>query len=159
MDSASSLPPTWRIVLAFLIAPFAAALAMALYQPLYNGLPNMVERIYQTTYTLCGFYAYPTTVILGIPAFGVLRHKVGASLFNCVVAGACIASLPWLALTLIPTGGSGFANGHELSVNGHNTLWGWIEEAKIVFAIAVAGSLAGAIFWLIAVAGAKNRVT
>jgi hypothetical protein len=156
MDSAALLPPTWRIVAGFLVAPLVAALAMAFVEPLFNGLP-FSERVYRTTIVYCVFGAYPSTVILGLPAFFLLRRRVRASPINCALAGACVAALPWLVLWLVSTPDYSFDGGHVAVANGHTTGWGWIELVEMLLEMPAFGGLAGAAFWLVASAGVEKQ--
>jgi hypothetical protein len=154
-------PPhsTWRVVAAFLIAPLAAAAAMACLEPGY-GLTNAVERIYRTAIFYSG--AYPSTIILGLPTFLFLRRKVAASPLNCVLAGAFVADAPWTALLIALSflNGQGYSasfGGHDTIVDGHTTVWGWIELGKFSLELAAFGAFGGLIFWLIAAARPQIR--
>ena len=149
-----SYPPAWRIILAFLVAPAAASLFLAALAPLYGGLSSTVVRVIQTAelYALLG--AYPTTLVIGVPAYFILRRHFSPRPFNCAVAGALVAALPWIILSLIPSGaGSASIGGRETIADGHLTGYGWLAQAWVVVQIAIAGWLAGVIFWAIAAAG------
>ena len=88
-------PPIWRVALAFLLAPGAAALLMAIAMPMYAGLPSWVERVWRTAQTLSVFGAYPITVAFGLPAYFMLRRHFAARPFACAIVGFVISALPW----------------------------------------------------------------
>jgi hypothetical protein len=151
-------PPAWRVVAAFLIAPMVASLATACVEPEYLGLPSIWERMFQTALMFSVLAAYPSTVVIGAPVFSLLRTKVAASLANCALAGACVAAAPWLALDLSPTPNFSASAGFRATVvDGHFTVWGWIEHGKFVLEIGGFGAFGGVVFWLVAVAGAVRR--
>jgi hypothetical protein len=116
-----------------------AASAMACVQPAYAGLPDMWERIYRTAYVFSVIGAYPTTMVIGVPIFFFLRHQVAASSLNCALTGACVAGVPWVALSLFS--------------RPNYTARGWVEFGEFVLEIAAFGALGGLVFWLIAAAG------
>ena len=114
-------PPTWRIVAAFLIVPGAAALLMATVMPAYEGISNPLERIWLSAYAFAVFGAYPTTVILGIPTFFILRRHFDPRLINCSLAGALIAALPWFLLSTFSLPDSASIGGRATVINGSLT--------------------------------------
>jgi hypothetical protein len=149
-------PPLWRVIPAFLIAPFSSSLLLACWEPLYQGLP-MTERITSTTETYYIFYALPVALILGIPVFSFLRHRVQANWLNGGIAGGGIAVMP-LIIFILPCmmcpGTNSYAQvgHHVVEINGHTTLWGWwngLCSAAQIWAIGFAGGLT---FWLVAAA-------
>ncbi len=150
MDVAGSSPAWWRIVAAFALTPLIAAFAFAIAQPLYAGLPSLLERIWRTTLFYAVFGGYPATLLFGVPAFLVLRKKVSPSAPNCATTGALVASLPWLLLGLISNPDYAYSNGHVTHQNGAKTWWGWLDFFTFVSEIAALGALAGVIFWTIA---------
>jgi hypothetical protein len=147
--------PRWRVAAAFVITPLMAALALACFQPAYDGLASLADRILRTTILYAVFGVYPTTAVLGVPAFLFLKDRVRASPLNCAATGAVIASLPWLTLGLISNTEFAFSNGHVTHQNGSMTWWGWLDLLISVGEIAAVGALAGIFFWCIAAAGAK----
>jgi len=79
MTDVSSHPSWWRILLAFAVVPLIASAGMASMQPGFAGLPPL-ERIARTTIVYAFFGAYPAVLILGIPAYFLLRPRLQPSL-------------------------------------------------------------------------------
>lgn len=152
VDLGNSTQP-WRIVAAFVIAPLMAAIALALFEPGYGGL-TFFDRTYRSTIMYASIGAYPPTVLLGVPAYRVLKSRMRTTAFNCAGTGAAIASLPWLVLvTSLPGPDQAMLDGHVTYQNGVKTWWGWISDLYLVGTIATAGAFAGICFWFIAFAG------
>lgn len=142
------------MVLAFLVAPGAAALLMAIFEPAYAGLPDPMERVLRTARILGLLGAYPTTIFIGIPGYLMLRRHLAPTALNCSLGGAAIAALPWTLLILLPSGVSDASIGGRATViDGHNTLYGWVTDVEFVLEIAAFGAAGGLVFWLIAAAG------
>lgn len=145
-----------RVIIGFLIAPYLSAALLSCFGQFYEGLP-MLDRIIRTTNLFSIFGAYPTAIIVGIPAFLYLRQIARPTWINCGISGGCVAALPWVLfgpLFLLPTNSGDFAreNGHIILINGHTTLWGlwygivWVSQ---IWAVGLAGGLT---FWFIAAA-------
>jgi len=149
--------PWWRIAVALIVVPLVASFAFAIYSPAYEGLPNMRERVIRTAVVVAFFGAYPPIVVLGIPLIFYLRGRVRASLANCAIAGASVATFPWLCLIVFFGPDEAWTNDHITYHNGMMTLWGLLEAVELLAEIAVFGIAAGALFWLIAASGLKNR--
>jgi len=94
-------PSIWRVILAFVVVPGAAALLMAIAMPAYEGITDPLERIWRSAVAFAVFGAYPPAFIIGLPAFFMLRRHVNATIINCAATGAVVAALPWLVLALI----------------------------------------------------------
>ena len=157
-SSARTHPPSWRVALAFLLAPGAAALLMALAMPAYDGLPSWSERVWRTAEIFSVVGAYPTAVVFGIPAYFMLRRHLSARLIGCVIVGFAVAALPWALLVMAGSGASeASVNGRATVVNGHTTAYGWLQNAEFVFTIGLFGALGGFVFWAIAAAGHGQR--
>ena len=146
-------PPAWRVIAAFLIAPGFAALLMAMLMPAYDGIPDPLERVWRSALIFAVFGAYPTTLIFAIPAFFMLRRHFDAKLLNCSLAGAGVAALPWLILSMISQPDSASTNGRATVIDGSLTTYGWLEILTFVGQIAAFGAAGGALFWVIAAAG------
>ena len=108
--------------------------------------------------------AYPSTLIIGLPAFLVLRTRVSLSYMNCIVVGIFVASAPWIAWVLLrdPHYWSD-GPGRIYHMDGHYTALGWIEVGKGVLYyftfLAPLGALGGLTFWLIVTTGARRRIS
>jgi len=150
-------PPWWRIAVALIVVPLVASFAFAVYSPAYQGLPDMMERVVQTTAVVAFFGAYPPTVVLGIPLIVYFRGRARASLANCAMAGASVATFPWFCLTIFFGPDKAYTNDHITYQNGMMTWWGLLEAVELLTEIAVFGIAAGGLFWLIAAAGIKNQ--
>lgn len=145
-------PRLWRLLVAFAVAPAVAALLMALVEPLYAGLPSYFERVWRTAYVYALFGAYPPTLVVGIPTYLILRSKVAATWINCAIAGGFVAGLPWLVLSLLPSGADQASiDGQATVIDGTRTAYGWVVGLESVGEIAVFGLAAGVVFWAIAV--------
>ena len=151
-------PPAWRVILAFLVCPLAAALLMALCEPAYEGLPTFTEQVIASAETYAILGAYPTTIIVAVPAYFMLRRHFEARPLTCALAGAIIAAIPWIFLIIVAAGASSASiDGRPTVVDGHYTLYGWLMNAWFVGQIALVGWAAGLLFWGIAAAGFQQR--
>jgi Holliday junction DNA helicase RuvA len=146
-------PPVWRVIAAFLIAPGVAALILAAVMPAYPGLDDPLERVLRTAWAIATIGAYPATVVLGLPAFFMLRRRFDPKLTNCSLTGAVVAVLPWALLSLLSTPDQASVNGRATVIDGSNTAFGWLMIGQLLGQIALAGAVAGALFWAIAAAG------
>jgi hypothetical protein len=155
-DSAS-LPPWWRVLLAFAVAPAVAALAFSCVSPAYEGLPNIFDRIWRTFPLAALVGGYLPAILIGLPAYAILRRRLRPTLLNCTGVAASVAGLPWILLSVLPAADSASINGHATVVNHHVTwfgVWTGLEMAAMAGAF---GATAGLVFWLIACAGRAKR--
>jgi hypothetical protein len=150
-------PTTWRIVAAFMIVPSAASLLLAILNPAYEGLSNQLERIWRSALVFAVFGAYPATVILGLPAFFMLRRHFDANLVNCSLTGAGVASLPRFILSTLSLPDNASIDGRATVIDGSLTPYGWLTNLTSVGEIALLGASSGVLFWLIAAAGSRTR--
>ena len=150
-------PPTWRVVIAFLIVPGAMALLMAILTPAYDGISEPLERIWRSALAFAVFGSYPATVTVGLPAFFMLRRHFDAKLVNCSLTGAVVAALPWLVLSTFSLPDSASINGRATVVNGSLTAYGWLTNLTFVGLIALFGAAGGVLFWLIAAASRRTK--
>jgi hypothetical protein len=122
--AAASRNSVLRTALAFLIAPAVPLLALWLLGTLYAGTAWLGELSWG--FGVMTIFVYPFVVVLGIPAFFVLRALRWTSLPAYVAAGAGLG----VALTLLVLGGL------------HDTAW--------LALCSVSAMVAAACFWLIA---------
>lgn len=148
-------PSIWRVILAFVVVPGAAALLMAIVMPAYEGITDPLERIWRSAVAFAVFGAYPTAFIIGLPAFFMLRRHVDATIINCAATGAVVAALPWLVLALLSRPDNASIGGRSTVINGSLTAYGWLMNFYYVGQIALLGTIAGALFWFIAAAGSR----
>ncbi len=150
-------PPTWRIVAAFAIVPGIASLLLAVVNPAYDGISDQLERIWRSALAFAVFGAYPATVVLGLPAFFMLRRHFDAKIVNCSLTGALVASLPWFVLPMFSLPDSASVDGQATVIDGSFTAYGWLTNLTFVGQIALLGAASGVLFWLIAAAGSRTR--
>ena len=150
-------PPFWRLALAFIVVPGAAALVMALQQPLYAGLPDFWERVFRTAVINAVVGAYPAALVLGVPAYLLFRKRLRPTALNCAAVGGVIAALPWLLLGLLSSPDYAYGNGHITHQDGRITLWGLFDLFVFTGWIGLFGAGAGVLFWLITVPGAQAK--
>ena len=153
MLSTDASPPAWRIAVAFVVAPVVAAIAVAWFDSLHGELRKPVAQVLGTAiaYALVG--AYPPTLVIAVPAFFALHRTLRATALNCVLVGAVVAAMPWLLLALLlPSGDNATINGHSARIDGRTTLWGWFVLGRFIAMVAGAGTVGGAVFWLVGMA-------
>lgn len=154
MASPLPQPPAWRVAAAFLVAPGLAAVVLACMTPLYNGLP-LPERILRSAVTFAIFGAYPATLLFGLPAYFLLRSRLRPRAWICAFIGAVVAAAPFSLLSLLSTPDYAYSGGQVTVMDGRITFWGYVQRGRFVGMIGLFGALAGFLFWLIAVAGAR----
>ena len=154
-DSERTYPPAWRIIAAFLIVPGATALLMALLMPAYDGIADPLERFWRSALVFGVVGAYPPTIVLGVPAFFMLRRHFYPKLLNCSITGAAVAATPWLILSTLSQPDSASIGGRATVTDGSLTAYGWLTNLTAVGQIAAIGAVGGALFWVIAAAGSR----
>lgn len=133
----SEFPPTWRVVLGFLLAPALAAILIASWFSAFDGRMPLPERIVRSAkiYAIVG--AYPSAVICGVPAYLILRRHLAPSILNCMAAGAAVAALPLFVISLLS---SGLVK----------------DSLGTMLLIGASGAVAGLLFWFV-VASRRDR--
>jgi hypothetical protein len=132
MLSSNTSPSAWRVAIAFVTAPTAAALALAWVVPLYGVMPDHAQPVIGSA-VLYAFGAYATTLVFGLPTFLALRRRLRPTLIRCILVGVAVAAAPWLLLALFtPRGDAAITD--------------------FVARIAAVGAVGGAVFWLLALA-------
>jgi len=134
------LPPQspGRVALAFAIAPLAGTAGLAAIAAMisyFTGLSWRETAMGVAAVTQVGFFVFalPPTLLLGIPAYLLLRNAVQPRLAWDMLAGALLPTIPYALLLPWAL--------HGMSV--------W--EAAFWFAIAaVLGGASGWVFWLVA---------
>jgi hypothetical protein len=138
-------PPWWRIAIALLVAPLIASVAYAVYNPAYEGLADMTERVIRTIPLVAFVGAYPPTILLGVPLLFYLKGRVRPSLANCAAVGGVVATIPRICLVA-------FYGPDQVT-----RWWGLIDVLKWLAETAMFGFAAGGLFWLMAAAGIKRH--
>jgi hypothetical protein len=148
----ASLPP-WRVALGFIAGPAVAAVVFSIFSPLgAPGRQGVPELIGETVVVL--IVVYPITLVLGGPAYIVLKSRLRPSLLNCALVGSGVAVLPWLLISLITPNEESV--GKIVLVHDHvRTLAGWVELIRYLGPIALLGALAGLVFWACVTLGRK----
>lgn len=140
-------PRRWRIILAFLIAPLVPSAAAATVT-LVDGLPNGGYLQWLVLVALIG--GYPAALILGLPAFFILRSRLRPRFMYVTFAGGLVAAAPWLLLVLFgPNPDMATSGEHVTVVSGAKTLWGWLEGMRMIGGAFLLGLMGGAAFWFI----------
>jgi hypothetical protein len=158
MITRSQEPPAWRIVVGFVAAPALAAAAYSCALPACDGISNLYQRVFMTFVMCCLFGAYPTAIVFGIPTFFLLRKRLRPTLISCALAGACVAAMPWVLLTILPSPASFIQEGRHIEiVEDHKTVWWWINLAIADAQVAAVGLLGGLAFWFALTAGRPRQ--
>ncbi len=124
-------PPVWRIVAAFVVAPLCAAFAFTLFISLV--IPHLGGLFFMTPIVIL-LGAYLTTLVFGLPAFGLLYSELQPTAFRCAAAGAAVAAMPWFLLLPLDVSPDSFG------------LLGFIAL------VSAAGLVGGLAFWMVAAA-------
>ena len=128
------------LFLGFILAPLAGALTFAggaaLYDHIY-AVPFQRVNIFTVIAPLM-IGGYPVTIVLGVPAYFLLRNRVKDRLVTTTLVGGTIACLPWLVIcTLLNFYSSGPSGWAELMYETTIPAFG-------------CGCVSGSVFWLIA---------
>jgi hypothetical protein len=132
-------PKAWRIILGFVLSPLIPA--VFLVAPTFPALGLVM------------LYVYPPTILLGVPTYFLLRHRVRPRIWILMLAGGIIAAAPWAAYLLYvegPTNGSiGTLFSDCQNVIDHKTTWCGLNSTLEFFAMLFElGAAGGLIFWL-----------
>lgn len=154
----SSRPPGWRVALGFVVAPGVAAVLMAAFEIVRRDAANLPGQLWGLSVLVAVVGAYPTTLILGVPAYLALRQRVAPQMLHCAVTGALVAVLPWFLLVSAgPNPIYASEGGIPTVIDGWRTAYGWQMAGYLLLQIATAGFSGGCVFWLIAVLG-RGRI-
>ncbi len=148
-----TLPPRWRVIAGFIVAPAAVAIVLAAVAPLYAGLDSYGERVWRTAPAYGLFGGYTPALVFGVPAYMLLAQRVTPTPLRCALVGAVVAALPWSFLSIGSMPDQASIDDRATVVDGVQTIYGWLEAGKFVGGIALVGALTGLLFWLIAAAG------
>lgn len=108
--------------------------------------------------TICDCRGIPATLLLGLPAYFLLRGHVAASFINCCIVGIIIAALPWAIIVLLPSGDwEGSVGERATVIDGARTAYGWLRDFLSILAIAAFGLVGGVVFWAVAVRNSRRR--
>ena len=142
MSNPRPRPKVWRLLLGFLLAPLAPAVLLSLIE---SGNLSIVP------VTLM-YGGYPPAILLGVPAYFLLRNHLQPHFWLAMLAGGIVAALPWVALALLPPAASYAEIGQCVSVmDGKHTWCGLWESARFASMVFALGALGGLVFWLCAI--------
>lgn len=153
-----------RPIFAFVAAALAPAGAVMLWY-LYDqftrfdaGDPHIWVRTSGVA-SLCLVVSMAAVLVIGAPAYLVLRGRPGLRWWGVWLAGFLLAAIPFGLLTfphLTPNPGEFMAvEGVKLVVDGVPTLAGWIDYLESVVLFGACGTLASAVFWAVSWCGNK----
>jgi hypothetical protein len=98
------------------------------------------------------FGGYPATVLLGLPAYFVLRRRLSPGLIAVALAGGLIAAAPWPALMLLSSNpDDAWIGSCHTVIDGRTTWCGYLEGMKFVALVFCLGATGGITFWICAV--------
>lgn len=134
----------WRVVAGFVLAPLAPGVLISLIMGLRSGLDaDMVGVI-----AAIAFFSYPVALVFGIPAHYLCRHRRWTGLSIYILFGLVLGAVPYFLSALVVGFGRLIGTGDRAA----GELGTMMVTALPVLAIgAIAGLVAGASFWVIAV--------
>jgi len=139
-------PKLWRVAFGFVAAPLVPA-ALWMLPELWNGAPLASYGSFVMLVAIYG--AYPATILLGVPAYFVLRRRMRPLLVSLLLAGGLIAAAPWPALMLLlPNPQDAWIGGCHTVVDGKTTWCGYWEGVKFIGWIFALGATGGVAFWI-----------
>lgn len=96
------------------------------------------------------YVGYPIAIVLGIPLYLGLRHRLRPQVLTLMIVGGVVASVPWLVLLAWSSGSATHAEiGRCVAVIDGATTWcGYLENLKFLAMIFGLGALGGITFWL-----------
>lgn len=145
MSLARSAGSVFRLVCAFVVAPFVAALGLAVYGVIAALVlhEDMLLAVPMALIALIGF-GYLPTLIFGLPALLLLRSRGRLAFRHFVVAGTILGAVPYgvfaVVLPLIF---------YWQRVSG-GPLYIMISALPAIFLAAGLGALGGVAFWYVA---------
>jgi hypothetical protein len=133
--------PLRRVVLAFLAAPAAIAIILGIAAGLSQvrfGIESILFYGVATAGVGLFVVAYPLTLVVGVPAYLLLRRRTTLTIAKAIVAGALVAGVPFsLLLALGPA---------RKLISGMTAA----ADLEICATVFIAGALTGLVFGLVA---------
>lgn len=102
---------------------------------------------------LCALIAAAHVIVLGIPAYAILRWRNAVRWWSTVASGFILGALPVATVSWplgSPPGASASIDGVSTLVDGVPTLAGWLQYLESVAFFGVCGAAAATAFWLVA---------
>ena len=147
-----------RIVLATLaaiVAPAAVMIALYLYGQFmtFEASDPYIWVRTRNFATLCLLVSALFVVVLGVPAYLLLRWRQAVRWWSALASGFVLAAIP-IALLAWPLrfagpGSSASVNGVDTMINGVPTMAGWMHYLAAVGQFGVLGLLGALAFWLV----------
>lgn len=104
-------------------------------------------------FSLCFMVTALHVVLLGGPAYALLKWRNLVRWWSGVLAGFLLAVMPIAIFTwplrFAESGSSFSANGVQLMVDGKPTAAGWLDFAEGILFFGIWGALSGLVFWLV----------
>jgi hypothetical protein len=95
---------------------------------------------------------YPATVLLGLPAYFLLRRRLSPKLVTVALVGGLIAAAPWPVLMLLsPNPHDAWIGSCQTVMDGRTTWCGYLEGMKFVALVFCLGVIGGITFWICAI--------
>jgi hypothetical protein len=101
---------------------------------------------------LCALISAGHVVVLGAPAYAVLRWRKAVHWWSAVCTGAVLGAAPLAVLSwpMYNSPVSASVDGVQTIVNGVATLAGWLQYLESILLFAACGAAAATAFWLTA---------
>lgn len=154
-----------RLAFAFIAAVLAPTIAIVLWYLYgqFSAFDSNDPYIWVRTrgvLLLCLLFSAAHVVVLGVPAFLLLRWRRALRWWTTLLSGFILGAAPvgvfsWPLRCAIP-GSSASVNGVDVMVDGVPTASGWLQYFGSVAAFGSFGVLAAAAFWLILRGGPNN---
>jgi hypothetical protein len=145
----SPQPKPWRLALGFLVAPLVPA-ALWLMPGLWHG--TSITSFGSQVMLVVIYGPYPATVLLGLPAYFMLRRRLSPRLITVALAGGLIAAAPWsMLMPLLPNPSDAWIESCHTVIAGHTTWCGYLEGMKFVALVFGLGVIGGLAFWVCAI--------
>ena len=134
-------PRKWRVVLGFVVAPFASSVVLALYSVL---LLHQIQNLAWSRFLPLLALSYLSSIFLGIPFYFMIRRWIW-TWWVPVLAGAA-GAIVVVGLIL----GIAVAAGRSSAINPIYAVAGFA-------ATAVSGAVGGLSFWIVATLGERRK--
>ncbi|UDF05220.1 hypothetical protein [Asticcacaulis sp. AND118] len=149
-------PPIWRVLLAFLAAPFVVAAGFGWMYPFDGQSPSNAAVAFKSAAIYLYAVLYPLMFFVGLPSYLTLRHFVKATPSYSASIGVISTLIPWVAIEMLFGPFKDEANGVAVHSSGARTAAGWLDFLVLGGWIVALGALAGLVFWVVAIAGHKS---
>lgn len=141
-------PPWWRLVLAFVAAPSAPVLLFALPLIPSFGADGFAVVLF-VLFAYGALLAYGSTLLIGVPAYLLLRRRIELWAGNALLAGALVAS----GGAILILGGLWLTKGAQ----GPGPLQDLPGLVALLAVTALPGAFGGWVFWRVMSWGRRGR--